>query len=143
MEGFAIYLTRDNTPVADMPVLNHVELADQPLISPDDIVAYNQETHEIELTADAYQRLEELEIPTSGTAFLVCLNKSPVYWGAFWAPYSSQSFNGVTILIPSFSPEEDSIQIELGYPAPGLYSGQDPRSNPDILQSLERAGKLK
>lgn len=142
-ERFSIYLTRDNTPVSKLPALNQIELADQPLIAIDDIVSYNQETHEIELTADAYQRVNELDIPTSGMVFVACVDSQPVYWGAFWAPYSSQSFDGVIILIPSFCTEADSIQIELGYPAPGFYSGEDPRSDPKILQSLEQAGKLK
>jgi hypothetical protein len=142
-EGFSIYLTRDNTPVHELPALNHIELADQPIIATGDIVSYNQETHEIELTADAYQRLNELRIPTSGMAFVACVDKKPVYWGAFWAPYSSQSFDGVIILIPPIFGDRDIIQIELGYPAPSLYSGEDPRSDPKILQSLEQMGKLK
>jgi hypothetical protein len=142
-EGFSIYLTSDNTPVSELPALNQIELADQPIIAIDDIVSYNQETHEIELTADAYERVNELNIPTSCMAFVACVDSQPVYWGAFWAPYSSQSFDGVIILIPSLSLDGDLIQITLGYPGPGFYSGEDPRSDPEILQSLEQAGKLK
>jgi hypothetical protein len=142
-EGFSIYLTKDNMPVSELPALNQIELADQPLIAIDDIVSYNQETHEIELTADSYERVTKLEVPTSGRAFVVCVGSEPIYWGAFWAPFSSQSFDGVIILIPPFSPDGHFIQIELGYPVPGFYSGEDPRSDPEIRQSLEQAGKLR
>lgn len=140
-KGFSIYLTRENTPVSEMPALSHVELADSPVISIDDIISYNQDTHEIELTADAYERVNELDITTSGMAFVVCVDSQPVYWGAFWAIFSSQSFDGVIILMPPLL-EENLIQIEFGFPGPALYSGEDPRSDPEIFRSLEQAGKL-
>jgi len=142
-EGFAIYLTRNDVPVSQMPILSHVELADTPVIATKDIISYSKDTHEIELTADAYQRVMELEVPMSGLSFVVCVDKGPIYWGAFWAPVSSQSFDGITIGVPSLSPKDNIIQIELGYPAPSFYQGEDPRSNPAILESLEKAGKLK
>jgi hypothetical protein len=142
-EGFAIYLTRDDIPVAQMEALSHVEIADEPVISTDDIISYNKETHEIELTADAYERVQAFKIPTSGKSFVICVDRAPIYWGAFWAPYSSQSFSGVTIWVPSFSQQENTIKIELGYPSEAFFQGEDPRSNPEILESLEKAGKLK
>jgi hypothetical protein len=142
-EGFAIYLTRDDIPVSQMEALSHVEIADKPVISSKDIISYNKDTHEIELTADAYQRVIELEVPMSGLSFIVYVDKGPIYWGAFWTPISSQSFNGVTILVPAFSQQEKIITLELGYPSQSFFQGQDPRSNPDILESLEKAGKLK
>ena len=136
-KGFSIYLTKQDTPVSALPALSHVELADKPIISIDDIISYTKETHEIELTADAYERVTKLEVPTFGRAFVVCIGSKPIYWGAFWTPISSQSFDGVTIWIPPFSPDRHLIQLQLGYPSPGFYGGEDPRSNPEILQSLE------
>jgi hypothetical protein len=142
-EGFAIYLTRDDILVSQMETLSHVEIADEPVISINDIISYNRETHEIELTADAYERVQGLQVPTSGKSFAVCVDKTPLYWGAFWAPYSSLSFDGVIIEVPTFSEQENTIKIELGYPSGSFFQGEDPRSNPDILESLEKAGKLK
>jgi hypothetical protein len=142
-EGFAIYLTRDDIPVAQMEALSHVEIADEPVISSKDIIAYDQETHEIKLKADAYERVQALQVPTTGKSFVVCVDKGPIYWGAFWAPFSSQSFNGVTILIPAFSQQGNIITLELGYPSENFFTGEDPRSNSEILTSLEKAGKLK
>jgi hypothetical protein len=142
-EGFAIYLTRDDIPVSKMEKLSHVEIDDEPIVSARDIITYHHEKHEIELTAKAHERVMNLEVPTSGMSFVVCLDKSPVYWGAFWTPYSSQSFDDVTILVPAFSERENTIKLELGYPSPEFYSGEDPRSNTAIMESLEKADKLK
>jgi hypothetical protein len=140
---FSIYLTKDDIPVSKIPVLSHVEIADEPIVSIKDIVSYTRDTHEIELTAKAYERVMDLKVPTSGKSFVVCINKSPIYWGAFWVPYSSQSFDGVTILVPAFSEQENTVKIELGYPSASFYTGDDPRSSREIMKSLEKAGKLK
>jgi hypothetical protein len=142
-EGFAIYLTKNDIPVSQMEKLSHVEIDDEPVIAAKDFIAYNRETHEITLTAKAYERVMELQVPTSGKSFVVCVDKGPIYWGAFWTPLSSQSFDGVTIWVPAFSEQENTIKLELGYPSPSFYTGEDPRSNSDIMESLEKAGKLK
>jgi hypothetical protein len=145
-EGFAVYLTRDDIPVSQMEALSHVEIADTPVISTNDIITYDWNNHEIELTVDAYERVQALIVPTSGKSFLVCVDKGPIYWGAFWTPISSQSFDGVTITIPLFPPGElsaNSIRISLGYPSESFFQGEDTRYNPQIFDSLEEAGKLK
>jgi hypothetical protein len=141
-EGFAIYLTKDDVPVAQMEALSHVDIADEPVISSKDIITYTEDTHEIELTADAYERVQALQVPTQGKSFVVCVDKAPIYWGAFWTPISSQSFDGVTIWVPSLNEQENTIALELGYPSESFYQGEDPRSNPLIFTSLEKAGKL-
>jgi hypothetical protein len=145
-EGFAIYLTKNDVPVAQMQALSHVDLADQPIISLNDIISYNWATHEIELTSAAYQKLEAMHFPTNGTSFLVCVDRQPVYWGAFWPSYSSQSFNGVVIIANPFLHESEgapnTIQISLVYPGSSFHQGVDPRSNQQIMDSLVKAGKL-
>jgi hypothetical protein len=140
-EGFAIYLTKDNIPPSQMAMLSHVEIVDEPVIGIDDIVSYNAVTHEIELTQDGFSKVTGQAIPTSGTSFLVCIDKSPVYWGAFWVSYSSLSFDGIVIEKP-FSGENSVITIKPGYPSLSSYSGKDPRDNIDIMKSLNNAGKL-
>jgi len=140
---FAIYLTENDIPVSKMLELSHFELADKPVISIDDIISYTKDTHEMELTADAFKRVTTMRVPTSGKSFVVCVGKKQVYWGAFWAGYSSQSFDGVIIGLPSFLEKEHAIQITLGYPSSGFYKGTDPRPDPEIFRSLEKAGKLK
>ena len=141
-EGFAIYLTKNDIPPSQLAIQGHIDIADSPVITPKDIVAYNLQTHGLKLTATAYERLSKLQVPVSGTSFAVCVDKKIVYAGAFWTLISSQSFDGVTIWKP-LSPNNPSIvTLELGYPAASYYKGEDPRNNEQILNSLTRDGKL-
>ena len=141
-EGFAIYLTRDDIPPEKMEMLSHVDIADQPIISLQDIITYNAQTHELKLTDTAFKRVSQLQVPTRGKSFLVCVDKNPVYWGAFWTPVSSQSFDGVTIWQPYSLSKLYIITLELGYPSSSFYGGEDPRNKPEIISAFEKAGKL-
>jgi hypothetical protein len=69
------------------------------------------------------------------------VGRDPIYLGAFWPLYSSLSFDGVVIPVPLM--DEPVIQITLGYPSPSFFAGEDPRSDPRILQALAQAGRLK
>jgi hypothetical protein len=140
-EGFAIYLTKADTPPEQMPALDLVEKADKPIISMNDIVSYEANTHEIALSADAFARIVKLVVPVRGTSFVVCVDKKPIYWGAFWTPISSISFDGVTIMKPLGS-QDPHIKLELGYPGSSFYQGRDPRISSKVMQSLKKAGKL-
>ena len=141
-EGFAIYLTKGDIPPSKMPMLSHVDLAEQPVLSAQDIISYNVITHEILLTAAAFDRICSLAVPTSGSSFLVCIDRQPIYWGAFWTPLSSQSFGSITIMKPLGSQDTKTIQIERGYPSASFFSGEDPRNNLEIMRSLQQAGRL-
>jgi len=141
-EGFAIYLTKQDIPPAQMEALGHVDLTDQPIVSAEDVITYNAQTHEIKLTDEAFERVFELEVPVQGRSFMVCVDRQSIYWGAFWTPISSISFDGVTIWKPYSSQGPTIITLELGYPSSSFYGGEDPRNSPEILQSLEQAGKL-
>jgi hypothetical protein len=141
-EGFAIYLTKEDVPPAQMPALSHVDIADSPIIGTDDIIAYNAQTYELKLTSEAFERASQLDVPVRGKSFMACVDRQPIYFGAFWTPVSSMSFEGVTIWKPFGPRESNVITLELGYPSPSFYSGNDPRNNPEILMALEKAGKL-
>ncbi len=141
-EGFAVYLTRDNIPPDKMEMLSHVDIAGQPIIASQDIITYNAQTHEIKLTGQAFERISKLEVPVRGKSFLVCVDRAPIYWGAFWTPFSSVSFDGVNILQPSGTPVTQVITIGLGYPSLSFYRGTDPRNDQTVIKSLEQAGKL-
>ncbi len=142
VDGFAIYLTKEDIPPAQMEALSHVNIAEQPMISIEDVITYNAQTHEIELTDTAFERISQLEVPVRGKSFLVCVDKEPIYWGAFWTLLSSMSFDGVTIWKPLGSQDLKIITLELGYPSSSFYSGEDPRNNVVVMKSLEQAGKL-
>jgi len=137
-EGFAIYLTKQDIPPAQMEALSHVKLADQPIISVEDVITYNAQTHELKLTDEAFERISQLDVTTRGRSFIVCVDKRPIYLGAFWVGWSCTFFVGVTIWKPLSLEEPHVIRLELS----GLYSGEDPRSNPAVIESLQQAGKL-
>ena len=142
-EGFAIYLTKGDISPAQMPVLSHVDIiVEEPIISMNDIITYNAQTHELKLTASAYERISQLEVPVRGKSFVVCVDRKPIYWGAFWTPISSISFDGITIWKPLSLEEPHVITLELGYPTSSFYGGEDPRNNPKVMSSLEQGGKL-
>ena len=141
-EGFAIYLTKGDVHPAQMPALSHVDIAEQPIISMKDVITYNAQTHELKLPTSAFERISSLEVPVEGKSFIVCVDKKPIYWGAFWTPISSISFDGVTVWKPYSSQGPAAITLELGYPSSSFYGGDDPRNSPEILKSLEQAGKL-
>ena len=141
-EGFAIYLTKEDIPPAQMEALSHVDMAEQPIISIRDIITYNAQTHELKITAGAFERISRLDVPVRGKSFMVCVDKILIYWGALWTPISSISFDGVTIWKPPSSQEPRVITLELGYPSSSFYSGEDPRNDPEVLNSLKQAGKL-
>ncbi|HEX7364409.1 MAG TPA: hypothetical protein VF366_04485 [Dehalococcoidia bacterium] len=141
-DGFAIYLTKGDIPPAQMPVLSHVDIVEPPVISINDVITYNTQTHELKLTTSAFERISELDVPVQGKSFVICVDRQPAYWGAFWTPLSSMSFNGVTILKPTSLDGSPVIRLELGYPSSSFYTGEDPRNNPELLISLEQAGKL-
>ncbi len=145
--SFSIYLLANEVPATELSTvdLTELELQKEPILSMDDIVAYSKDTHEIEVTAEAYeriQRLYSLPVEVRGMPFVVCVGRDPVYAGAFWTPLSSLSFDGVVIMQP-FDTDRRVIKIELGYPGWEAFTGKDPRSDQRIMRSLEAAGKLK
>ena len=145
VRGFAIYL-----PAAEITAqrmlnadLDDLELQEAPVLTSDDIISYDGETHEMALTPLAAERIGALDVPTSGRPFVVCVDGQPIYSGAFWVSLSSLSYPGVVIdTLPAQM--ERPIRIQLGYPESlGLFAGPDPRSHPKIIESLIEAGKLK
>jgi hypothetical protein len=141
-DGFAIYLTKGDIPPDQMPTLSQVDIAEPPIISMKDVITYNAQTHELKLTTSAFERISQLDVPVRGRSFVVCVDRKPIYWGAFWTPISSLSFDGVTIWKPLSLEGPHVITIELGYPSSSFYGGEDPRNNPEVMRSLEQAGKL-
>jgi hypothetical protein len=141
--GFSIYLLAQETFPQELAILSHLELEENPHLSINDIVSYRKATHEIELTTTGYNRIASLYVPLNGKAFAVCVDDQPIYAGAFWVGHSSLSFDGVVIDTTRVSREHPVLRIQLGYPGPDFFHGDDPRSDPRILQALEQAGRLK
>lgn len=138
---FAIYLTAQNPDAGSSLDPARLELSPEPLLSLGDIIFYASKTHQIQLTQAAVERFSQLDLP--GQAFVVTVEGKPIYAGRFMAAYFSRSDSGVVILWPPMNQPTGTIQIQLGYPGPSFFTGQDPRSDPRIMSALQQAGKLR
>jgi hypothetical protein len=141
--GFAVYLAAPGTSAAELSSidLEAVELQDEPLIILDDIVTYIKSTHEIELTPRARERIQRLDVPITGLPFVVCVGSERVYGGAFWTMISSVAYDGIAVWVPLIDGEP--MRMRPGYPAPSFFRGDDLRSDPRVLRSVQQSGKLR
>jgi len=133
---FGIYLVAEDIPFSQLASFDiySVELQNEPIISTDDIITYSVGAHEIMLTDKATNRISKGLV----TPFVVCVGSERIYSGTFLPIYSSVVPVGVITIEPCLSSITHSIKISPGF----LYSGEDPRSDSRILESLEHAGKL-
>jgi hypothetical protein len=97
--------------------------------------------HQIKLSPSTAKLLDDLELP--GRYFVVTVNREPVYMGTIMAAYFSRSDDGVVILWPPMTGDDQTIQIQLGYPGADFFVGVDPRADPKVIDSLRQAEKLK
>jgi hypothetical protein len=146
-EAFELYLVADvqiagpdlkNYELAELP------LAEDPILTTDDIDNYIWNVHAINLTQDAYKKILTVfsgGIPMSGLPFVILANGERIYAGAFWSHASSLSFDGVVIMQP-FDPSGQPLLISLGYPTDEFFTGEDPRDDPRLRQALEGADLL-
>jgi hypothetical protein len=137
---FGIYLAQTEVPPSQLEEFSYIAPSDKPLISIDDIISYTWSSHVIRLTENGKNILDTLAVPVHGRSFVMCVNRSPKYHGAFWTPTSSVSFVGTTIILTR--PTPDSMRIGRGYLADSDTTGPDPRMNADVEIALRRAGKL-
>lgn len=113
---------------------------DELVISDKEIIAYNKSSHEITLTQDGINKVENLnlKVPMDGLGFVIKIEREPIYQGWFWSPISSLPCSGV--VIQTFVTDK-TIQIQVGYPNSD-FQDNDPRSNPIIFDYFESIGKL-
>jgi hypothetical protein len=146
-EAFELYLVADPQIAGpDLPFydLEDLPLAEEPLISADDLIRYTWDFHSFEVKEEIYTQIMALfsnNVPMSGLPFVILSNGERIYTGALWSPASSLHFGGVTIIYP-FDPTGGPIFITLGYPDESYFFGEDPRSDPRLREALEEAGVL-
>jgi len=144
---FDVYLVEQEISPQQMKRVDlaELQLEETPLLTVDDIVAYRWETHEMELSNFALNRLAQLErsIPLGGgLPFVICAGGEPIYGGALWTSYSSATYDGIVIDVHPAGLGQP-VAIRPGYPTPEWFTGEDWRSDPRIYRALEEAGKLK
>lgn len=146
-EAFELYLVADSQMGgADMQryELNDLPLAEEPIITTEDIDNYLWDIHAINLNEEAYKKIYAIfsqGMPMSGVPFVILAKGERIYAGAFWSMASSLPFDGVIILQP-FDPAGSPLIISLGYPTQEFYTGEDPRSDDRLKLALEEADLL-
>jgi len=146
-KGFALFMVPgiSDPRQVDESELADIQLEENPLINEDDILNYNPETHQMELTEEAYSRvisLFSLPVDVNGMPFVVVVADEPIYSGAFYTPASSISYNGVVIIQP-LNGKSGTIFLRLGYPCADAFEGTDPRSDSRIIDRLRLVNKLR
>ena len=146
-EAFELYLVA-NEQLAGPDIKNYelseLPLAEEPIITTDDIENYLWDAHAINLKPESYKQILDIfsgGMPMSGVPFVVLSNNERIYAGAFWSPASSLSFDGVAIMQP-FDPSGQPLLISLGYPGDDFFTGEDPRDDPRLLNALQQAELL-
>ena len=133
--------------------LDGIEYNPTPLISLDDITAYDWRAHKIYLKDGARDRLlRNIQPNVWGVPFVIVVDGSPAYLGAFWTTVSSYLANMPTICLDKWvlnSPEadgphppQDVLRIENSQV---LSEGEEPsdrRDNVPLREALEEAGLL-
>ncbi len=126
----------------------YLEETGELVLSDEDIISYNKNTHEIRLTESGINKINsysESERPSTSHGlyqkpFVVKLNGEELYEGAFWSGVSSLAYSG--IVITDVLVLKDSLKIEAGYTGPGAFEGPDPRNNPALFDYFQKNGKL-
>jgi len=151
-QTFALYMPVE--PMSGQQIatadIHQIVLQDTPVLSDADIVSYRRDTHEIELTDAAYQRLMHMGMPAGdgggvpvfGKGFVVCVGNERIYAGAFWTLLSSLSYDGYVLMLP-LDPARHVVSIERGYPASQPAWTSDQRNDPRIFRALDQTGKLR
>lgn len=123
--------------------LDKIKLSSNPIISRNEIIAYQKDTHTIELSAETINRINMLRLKY-GTVAFVCVGKKPIYWGVFLNDICEVGYDAIAIMLPSpLDSNKNTIQIKCGYPSEEWFTGKDLRNSKEIMESLRKAGKLK
>lgn len=117
-----------------------------PLLIEADLVEYDWPSHTMRVPRALFERLAE-QASVSGTPFTVMVDGIAYYRGAMTSVFSSTAQRTVAIVFwrENDLPEQatSEIALELGYPAPAFFEGDDPRSDLRVRAALSRAGKLR
>jgi hypothetical protein len=130
---FALYLVK--TPHAEIA---KTELESQPLLTEQDIVSYDWQTHTITLTESGEKKIPDTKaVGTWGKEFLIVADGQRCYLGAFWISLSSIGHNNPIIDVAQRGPV---VQIQRSYPSDRFATGDDPRPDKRIRRALEALG---
>ena len=136
---FAIYLVGDSRHMSNVEKapLTRLKLDAEPILSDDDIIEYEWNTHTIKLSPGSLGRLKERLGSKTVVPFVVVANRKRCYRGAFLSHLSSYIPRGPSIWY-DVTPE-DAIKISQMVSA----GAEDLRNDARIRKALEELGVLK
>jgi RNA polymerase sigma factor (sigma-70 family) len=122
------------------------------LIAADQIRSYDWATHTLTLAPKAREELAarlrkgERTALVAGVPFAVAVDGKTVYTGKFTTNLSSVTMPTPVVVVDAQELEPalgaDRLRIQLGYPGPTFFKGDDPRGDPRVRKALEAGGKL-
>ncbi len=150
--------------------LDELKLHEQPLITENDIVEYDWETHTIKMTEKGFEPFakpaawdfpvgyndetrtlkakgdnHQGESALLGEAFVVIADGERCYLGVFTGSFSSVALSLPVINLfplPEKAPPENSVRIERAYASDTFAKVEDPRCDARVKTALEALGKL-
>lgn len=143
LENHSQFLTLQKCqPIETLPELSiYLSKNNLLVLSGDDIVSYQKDTHEVKLTDAGAKKVAALEIPSNGRPFTFMLSGEKLYDGSFWSYVSSLSYSGIVIM-GSDIVSKNTVKILLDYGFFSDFEKNDPRNNKALFDYLENAGKL-
>ena len=136
----ALYLLADDTLNAVEVYnidLDSLTLADEPLLSIDEIKTYTWSDHSFTITQTALARFESYEgsaVSVYGIPFIVVAGGERIYLGGLWAAYSSYGPSFPTICV---------LPLTLAIREAWGDADPDMRNDPRIYMELEATGVLR
>lgn len=103
------------------------DLYETPLLNDKDIKAFDWESQQVELSAEAEQRMDSLKIPLEGLPMAMVLDGAIVYGLWFWNERSSFGCDRV------YTYPRLGFQIKFGLPGSNTF-GSDPRFDEGLRQ---------
>lgn len=132
---FALYLVK--TQHADLAA---TKLESRPLLTEQDVVSYDWQTHALTLTEAGVKKLRSVQVEVFGKRFVIVADGRRCYKGALWTQLSSISHDRPVIEVDD---QEGVFKIQRAYPTGEFAVGEDPRSDPRILRTLTALDKIK
>jgi len=114
------------------------------ILSAADIASYDWTTHSMTLSSGRVLVVQNSSRHglVGGIPFTVIANGVPCYSGAFTSSYSSTSLSCPIIDAHTPEVERGVVRLELGYPSPEFFKGEDPRGDERVRDCLRVLGKL-
>jgi len=110
--------------------IENCDIQKLPFLESNDIKSFDWKANKILLNDSGIAKLEKLEVPLRGLAFVLNINGNNIYGGWFWNKYSSHGCDRVWTWQ---NPREKSLNLKFGLG--GFKCGTDPRTDEKLIRN--------